>query len=158
MEKFSSSRRDFLRTTGVVATSIILPRQVMATLAKIKKPIKLGMITDLHQDVMHDGPARLKAFLDAMKEESPDALVQLGDFAYPTKKNDAVTKAFEKAHPFVSIFLRRADTDFPYGQNSTNFPLCRTFVCNGLETRTFLKKKQKKRMQLTRISCAISCR
>ena len=98
MEKFSSSRRDFLRTTGVVATSIILPRQVMATLAKIKKPIKLGMITDLHQDVMHDGPARLKAFLDAMKEEKPDALLQLGDFAYPTKKNEAVTKAFEKAH------------------------------------------------------------
>lgn len=98
MEKFIPSRRDFLRTTGVVATSIILPNQVMGVLRKIKKPIKLGLIADLHQDVMHDGPARLKAFLDAMKEESPDALVQLGDFAYPTKKNDAVTKAFEKAH------------------------------------------------------------
>ncbi len=99
MEKFISSRRDFLRTTGVVATSIILPRQVMAALAKIKNPIKLGMIADLHQDIMHDGPARLKAFLDAMKKEKPDALLQLGDFAYPTKKNEAVTKAFEKAHP-----------------------------------------------------------
>lgn len=98
MEKFIPSRRDFLRTTGVVATSIILPNQVMGVLRKIKKPVKLGLIADLHQDVMHDGPARLKAFLDAMKEESPDALVQLGDFAYPTKKNDAVTKAFEKAH------------------------------------------------------------
>ena len=65
-------RRDFLRSSGVVATSILLPRQVMAALSKIKKPIKLGMIADLHQDVMHDGPARLKAFLDAMKEEKPD--------------------------------------------------------------------------------------
>ena len=99
MKKFISSRRDFLLTTGAVATSIILPRQAMAALAKIKKPIKLGMIADLHQDVMHDGPARLKVFLDAMKEEKPDALVQLGDFAYPTKKNDVVTKVFEKAHP-----------------------------------------------------------
>ena len=72
MKHFISSRRDFLRTSGVVATSIILPRQVMASLAKIKTPIKLGMIADLHQDVMHDGPARLKAFLDAMKEEKPD--------------------------------------------------------------------------------------
>ena len=98
MEKSISSRRRFLCAAGVVATSIILPNQVMGVLRKIKKPIKLGMIADLHQDVMHDGPARLKAFLDAMKEESPDALVQLGDFAYPTKKNDAVTKAFEKAH------------------------------------------------------------
>ena len=48
MEKFISSRRDFLLTTGAVATSIILPRQAMAALAKIKKPSKLGMITDLH--------------------------------------------------------------------------------------------------------------
>ena len=98
MEKSISSRRRFLSAAGTVATSIILPNQVMGVLRKIKKPIKLGMIADLHQDVMHDGPARLKAFLDAMKEESPDALVQLGDFAYPTKKNDAVIRAFEKAH------------------------------------------------------------
>ena len=111
MEKFSSSRRDFLRTTGAVSTSIILPRRVMAALAKIKKSIKLGMIADLHQDVMHDGPARLKAFLDAMKEEKPDALLQLGDFAYPTKKNEAVTKAFEKAHPRTLHVLGNHEID-----------------------------------------------
>ncbi|MCP4847931.1 MAG: metallophosphoesterase, partial [Verrucomicrobiaceae bacterium] len=91
----SPSRRDFFRVGGVLGTSILLPRQIMAALSKIKKPIKLGMIADLHQDVMHDGPARLKAFLDAMKAEHPDALIQLGDFAYPTKKNEAVSKAFE---------------------------------------------------------------
>ena len=99
MKKFISSRRDFFGTTAAVATSIILPQRVMACLERVKKPIKLGMIADLHQDVMHDGPARLQAFLDAMKEENPDALIQLGDFAYPTKKNEVVSKAFEKAHP-----------------------------------------------------------
>jgi Icc protein len=110
-KKFISERRDFIRTTGVVATSIILPRQVMAALSKIKKPIKLGMIADLHQDIMHDGPARLKAFLDAMKEEKPDALLQLGDFAYPTKKNEAVAKAFEKAHPRTLHVLGNHEID-----------------------------------------------
>ncbi len=104
-------RRDFFRSTGVVATSIFLPRQVMAALSKIKKPIKLGMIADLHQDVMHDGPARLKAFLDAMKEEKPDALIQLGDFAYPTKKNEVVAKAFEKAHPRALHVLGNHEID-----------------------------------------------
>ncbi|MDB4466863.1 metallophosphoesterase [Mariniblastus sp.] len=98
MKKFISSRRDFFGTTAAVATSIILPQRVMACLERVKKPIKLGMIADLHQDVMHDGPARLQAFLDAMKEENPDALIQLGDFAYPIKKNEVVSKAFEKAH------------------------------------------------------------
>ena len=110
-DKIISSRRDFFRSTGVVATSILLPRQVMAALSKIKKPIKLGMIADLHQDVMHDGPARLKAFLDAMKEEKPDALLQLGDFAYPTKKNEVVTKAFEKAHPKALHVLGNHEID-----------------------------------------------
>jgi Icc protein len=104
-------RRDFLRSSGVLGTSILLPRQVMAALSKIKKPIKLGMIADLHQDVMHDGPARLKAFLDAMKEEKPDALVQLGDFAYPTKKNEVVAKAFEKAHPKALHVLGNHEID-----------------------------------------------
>ncbi len=98
MKKFISSRRDFFGTTAAVATSIILPRRVIACLERVKKPIKLGMIADLHQDVMHDGPGRLQAFLEAMKEENPDALIQLGDFAYPIKKNEVVSKAFEKAH------------------------------------------------------------
>ncbi len=93
------ARRDFFRATGVLGTSILLPREVMAALSKIKKPIKLGMIADLHQDLMHDGPVRLKAFLDAMKKEKPDALLQLGDFAYPSKKNAVVTESFAKAHP-----------------------------------------------------------
>ena len=104
-------RRDFIRVGGVLGTSILLPRQVMAALSKIKKPIKLGMIADLHQDVMHDGPARLKAFLEAMKEEKPDAILQLGDFAYPSKKNEAVTKAFKKAHPRTLHVLGNHEID-----------------------------------------------
>ena len=111
MKKIISSRRDFFRTSGAVATSIILPREVMACLGRVKKPIKLGMIADLHQDVMHDGPARLQTFLDAMKEEKPDALIQLGDFAYPTKKNEVVSKAFEKAHPKTLHVLGNHEID-----------------------------------------------
>ena len=83
----------------------------MATLSKIKRPIKLGMIADLHQGVMHDGPTRLKAFLDAMKKEKPDALLQLGDFAYPSKKNAVVTEAFTKAHPKAMHVLGNHEID-----------------------------------------------
>ena len=111
MTKNNPSRRQFLRSTGVVATSILLPQQIKATLSKIRKPIKLGLIADLHQDIMHDGPARLQAFLDAMKEEKPDGLIQLGDFAYPTKKNEIVTKAFAKAHPRTLHVLGNHEID-----------------------------------------------
>ena len=111
MKNKITSRRDFLCTTSAAASSIMLPQQVMGSLGKIKTPIKLGMIADLHQDVMHDGPARLQAFLDAMQEEQPDALVQLGDFAYPTKKNEAVTRAFENAHPRTLHVLGNHEID-----------------------------------------------
>ena len=47
---------------------------------------------------MHDGPLRLNEFLEAMNKEKPDALIQLGDFAYPTKKNEIITKVFGEAH------------------------------------------------------------
>ena len=69
------------------------------------------MIADLHQDLMHDGTVRLNAFLDAMKQEKPDALVQLGDFAYPSKKNEALTKAFENAHPRALHVLGNHEID-----------------------------------------------
>ncbi len=111
MKTSLTSRRNFLRTTGAVGTSIILSHQVRASLKRIKQNIKLGIITDLHQDVMHDGPARLQAFLDAMKKEKPDALLQLGDFAYPNKKNEAVTKAFENAHPRTLHVLGNHEID-----------------------------------------------
>ena len=111
MKTSLTSRRNFLRTTGAVGTSIILSHQVRASLKRLKQNIKLGIITDLHQDVMHDGPARLQAFLDAMKKEKPDALLQLGDFAYPNKKNETVTKAFENAHPRTLHVLGNHEID-----------------------------------------------
>ena len=62
-KKIISKRRKFMGSMGLAGTSILLPREVTAALSKLKSPIKLGLIADLHQDVMHDGPARLKAFL-----------------------------------------------------------------------------------------------
>jgi len=106
-----SLRRDFLGAAGVVTTSILLPDQVLGSLKKLNKSVKIGVITDLHQDIMHDGPSRLKTFIDAMKFEKPDALMQLGDFAYPSKQNDIVTTAFEEAHPRAFHVLGNHEID-----------------------------------------------
>ena len=83
----------------------------MPALRELKQPVKLGIITDLHQDIMHDAPARLKVFLDAMADKKPDALLQLGDFAYPTKDNEVITKAFEQAHPRTMHVLGNHEID-----------------------------------------------
>lgn len=42
--------------------------------------IRIGMIADVHQDVMPDGVARMKAFVAAMRAAKAHAIVNLGDF------------------------------------------------------------------------------
>ena len=111
MNRLNPSKRDFLITSGAVAASTILPCTAMSALKALDRPIKFGIITDLHQDIMHDGPARLKVFLDAMADEKPDALLQLGDFAYPTKGNEVVTQAFQQAHPRTLHVLGNHEID-----------------------------------------------
>jgi len=106
-----TSRRTFLQTAGVFATSLALPSRARAGLPPLDRPIKIGLIADLHHDVMHDGPQRLAAFLNTIESEQPDAVMQLGDFAYPNKKNRAVTEAFQQAHPRAWHVLGNHDID-----------------------------------------------
>ena len=111
MTSFTQSRREFLTATSAALTTIMLPNHVRASLKRLRRPVRLGMIADLHQDVMHDGPERLGAFLSAMKEQKPDALLQLGDFAYPTDQNKTVSEAFESAHPKTFHVLGNHEID-----------------------------------------------
>ena len=106
-----TTRRNFFEMAGVLGTSLVFPKCVMASLCKSGKPIKIGLIADLHHDVMHDGAQRLGAFLKAMKSEKPDAVIQLGDFAYPNSKNKSITEAFNQTHPRSLHVLGNHDVD-----------------------------------------------
>ena len=85
----------------------------------MKKTVRLGLITDLHQDIMHDGPRRLEAFLKRMHALRPDALVQLGDFAVPSPQNKALIAQFNKAHSLALHVLGNHDTDGGYTKQQT---------------------------------------
>ena len=80
-----TDRRRFISKSVLGFGSIILCEDVLSRVRKLEAPVKIGMIADLHQDVMHDGERRLESFVQAMKNEKPDAVIQLGDFAYPNK-------------------------------------------------------------------------
>ena len=88
------NRRKFTAMLSAGAGSITIPEAVFPAVKKLSRPGKLGLIADLHQDVMHDGLQRLQSFISAMKMEKPDAIIQMGDFAYPNKKNEKVTRTF----------------------------------------------------------------
>ena len=108
-------RRRFLHTVGkvvgAVACSLALPATARAATTRLTKPIRLGLIADLHHDVMHDAPARLDAFLKAMAADPPDAIIQLGDFAQAREKNRPFVKQFQKAHPVALHVIGNHDTD-----------------------------------------------
>lgn len=55
--------------------------------AKKKVLARIGICADVHQDVMPDGERRIKAFIDEMKIQKPDFIIQLGDFCGPYEKN-----------------------------------------------------------------------
>ena len=65
-----NDRRCFISKSAFGFGSIFLCEDVLANIRKLEGPVKIGMIADLHQDVMHDGDRRLKSFLQAMKNEN----------------------------------------------------------------------------------------
>ena len=82
------SRREFLATTLTTAVGANI---ALAGKALPGKTVRLGLIADLHHQFVDGGVERLKAFLARMKEERPDAIVQLGDFNYAAKSNQPPT-------------------------------------------------------------------
>ena len=105
------SRRTFINTATVASLTLTLPRLSAATSWTLEKPIQIGVIADLHHDVMHDGVARMEAFLKEMSVSKPDAILQLGDFAYPGSKNSDVIDMFNQSHSQSLHVIGNHDTD-----------------------------------------------
>lgn len=75
-------RRDFLKT---LAAGSLLPLPLRAETKA--HPLRIGLITDVHKDIMHDADSRLRTFIDAMNAAKVDAIMQLGDFCIPKPAN-----------------------------------------------------------------------
>lgn len=75
---FMTDRRQFLATLAGCAVS----HPLTAGEPKAGK-LKIGLLADIHKDIMHDADRRLAAFVAEMKKEAVDAVIQLGDFCTP---------------------------------------------------------------------------
>lgn len=89
------SRRTFLQHTGLGALASLMPSLTFAIPPAgpgHRKPLRFGMITDLHH--LQFGPKqqedrRMKAFMDVVMREKPDFILQCGDFCRP-KGSDGI--------------------------------------------------------------------
>jgi len=79
------SRRQFLQCLSAGTVTFALPGIARAETSS--KILRIGLITDVHKDIMPDADDRLRTFVNAMTAEKADALIQLGDFCVPKPAN-----------------------------------------------------------------------
>jgi len=75
-----------MKSSKIICILIILIIPAGETFAKKIEKIRIGMCTDVHLPTMHDSEYRITTFINSMKKEKPDFIIELGDFATPEPK------------------------------------------------------------------------
>jgi len=113
----NQTRRTALKIFGTSCAAIALPSKLSASDPTLGKPIRLGVITDLHGGLATDAESRLDKFLNSMAKQKVDALVQLGDFAYPNKQHQRFSDKFNGAHENTIHVIGNHEFDFGLGRD-----------------------------------------
>ncbi len=85
-QHINNSRRSFLRMASFASGAYFFEPYALGE-QREQAPLRLGLIADVHQDIMHDGCQRIKSFADAMNGAKADSICQLGDFCQPLDRN-----------------------------------------------------------------------
>ncbi|MCY4778102.1 metallophosphoesterase [Sphingobacterium sp. UT-1RO-CII-1] len=111
------NRRKFIQL-GALGASSIFAKETLATNTFLSEErqlktnkIKFAIITDLHYDLMHDSDRRAKVFVDAMKQQQPDFIIQLGDFCMPKTENQKLMDVWNTMPGEKYHVLGNHDTD-----------------------------------------------
>ena len=111
-------RRQFIRSVGATGASMTLTS--WPTWAQnSKKPLRFGVIADVHKDIMHDANERLTTFVQAMKEEGVEFVIQLGDFCVPKDANRTFLDIWNSYPGPRYHVLGNHDTDGGYTREQT---------------------------------------
>lgn len=105
------SRRKFFKSSAIAALSFAIPKEAFSFANSLKSKVTLGVISDLHHDLIPDGKDRLNDFLDEVAQRKPQAIIQMGDFAFPSEKNQELVNLFNEAHSHSFHVLGNHDMD-----------------------------------------------
>ena len=105
------SRRQFAKTTALATISFGISNQAFSFAQSLKSKVTLGVISDLHHDLIPDGKARLEEFLEDASHKKVNAIIQMGDFAFPSTKNQPLVERFNQSHTNAFHVLGNHDLD-----------------------------------------------
>ena len=109
-------RRNFIKNAALAGTAWVLPWPLQGAGLSNAKPLHFGLIADVHQDIMHDAPKRLQAFIDAANGQKTEFIMQLGDFCVPHERNRPFMEVWEQFKGSKYHVLGNHDTDGGYSQ------------------------------------------
>ena len=113
-----TTRREFIRRLVLTPAVLAWVTQVAGKDESVSR-VRFGLITDVHQDVMPDGVARVSAFVKAMEKAKADFIVQLGDFCQPKPSNKEFLEAFHAFRGPHHHVLGNHDMDGGYKREQT---------------------------------------
>ncbi len=112
------NRRLFLRTSSVCSAVYLFQPFALGS-SERQETVRFGLIADVHQDVMHDGPQRVRAFAEGMNGDEADFVCQLGDFCQPHERNRDFLAHWEQFKGPRHHVLGNHDMDGGYTREQT---------------------------------------
>ena len=81
--------------------------------------IRFGVVTDVHKDIVWDADQRLQTFIDSMNFQSPDFIIQMGDFCRPYDYNSGFMDIWNSFKGDRYHVLGNHDMDGGFSRDST---------------------------------------
>jgi len=67
--------------------NIIIPLVIICSSCAKNENVRFAICADVHQDIIHDAPRRIRTFVEEANNANVDFIIQLGDFCFPIEEN-----------------------------------------------------------------------
>ncbi len=120
MGKKDLKRREFIHKSMCFGGTILLPwTNSLAHGLTANKKLRIGLIADLHHDIMHDSMERLLSFINQSNSTGADFIIQMGDFCVPKDKNIELLDSYRSFKGPSYHILGNHDTDGGFSREET---------------------------------------
>ncbi|NKI27467.1 metallophosphoesterase [Arenibacter sp. 6A1] len=94
-------RRKFIEQIGVGSAATMFPTTLLSFTPSLfserrANSLKIGIVSDVHKDLMPDADKRLETFINKAIDKKVDFIIQMGDFCFAETKNKAFLNIWEQ--------------------------------------------------------------